>query len=73
MSAAYLILSCPFRLKSCHHSGTCLSEPWVGVYYGKEPPKRLAENRDVAYRLCCRWPGGTLETWSLVEALICEG
>ena len=54
--------SCHFlRLNSCHRSGTCFSEPWLSVYYGKEPRRRLAENWDVAYRLCCRWRGHTLE------------
>ena len=58
-------LSCHFsygvRLNSRHRSGTYLSEPWLGVYYGKKPPRRLAENWDVAYRLCRRWRGHTLE------------
>lgn len=62
-----LALSCGVRLNVCHGSGTCLGEPWPGVYYDRQPPRRLAENRDVAYCLCCRWAGHTLENVGIPE------
>jgi len=70
--SAFLTLSYDMRLNSCHRSGTCLGEPWPRVYYGGDPPRRLAEDRNVAYCLYCRWPGRTLEGSLLQKTESCS-